>query len=108
MIFRMVPKSVTLNDLQWHNGIISANSSSFRGALRKSSRSLSDEFLYNYRVACICWLPCFLSIYRHHVAVFRPDNSALSFLQQYDHCLPDCCFNHFLSECRVISDYEEL
>ena len=45
MSFRLVPKSVTLNDLEQRNGVIlrffSANSGSFRGALRKSPRSLS-------------------------------------------------------------------
>ena len=45
MSFRLVPKSVTLNDLERRNGryfcVILANSGSFRGALRKSSRSLS-------------------------------------------------------------------
>jgi len=45
MSFRLVPKSVTLSDLERRNGryfcSISANSGSFRGALRKSSRSLS-------------------------------------------------------------------
>ena len=46
MSFRLVPKSVTLNDLERRNGrylfcVISANSGSFRGALRFSSRSLS-------------------------------------------------------------------
>ena len=44
MGFRLVPKSVTLNDLERRNGVILRNFSefgSFRGALRKSSRSLS-------------------------------------------------------------------
>jgi len=41
MSFRLVPKLVTLNDLERNNGIISANSGSFRGTLGKSSRSLS-------------------------------------------------------------------
>jgi len=43
MGFRLVPKSVTVNDLERCNGVISANSE-FRylsGALRKSSRLLS-------------------------------------------------------------------
>ena len=30
MSFRLVPKSVTLNDLERRNGVISANSGSFR------------------------------------------------------------------------------
>jgi len=43
MSFQLVPKSVTLNGLERRNGryFISANSGSFRGALRKGSRSLS-------------------------------------------------------------------
>ena len=44
MSFRLVPKSVTLNDLERRNGDILRYVSefgSFRGALRKSSRSLS-------------------------------------------------------------------
>ena len=48
MSFRLVPKSVTLNDLEWHkiprNGVILRCFSEFGylpGALRKSSRSLS-------------------------------------------------------------------
>jgi len=44
MSIRLVPKSVTLNDLERRNGVILRYFSefgSFRGALRKSSRSLS-------------------------------------------------------------------
>jgi len=44
MAFRLVPKSVTLNDLERRNGVILRYFSefdSFLGALRKSSRSLS-------------------------------------------------------------------
>jgi len=45
MSFRMVPKLVTLNDLERRNGyyfaLFQRISGSFRGALRKSSRSLS-------------------------------------------------------------------
>ena len=44
MSFRLVPKSVTLNDLERLKGVILRYFSefrSFRGALRKSSRSLS-------------------------------------------------------------------
>ena len=44
MSFRMVPKSVTLNDLERRNGVILRYFSEFGwlpGALRKSSRSLS-------------------------------------------------------------------
>jgi len=44
MSFRLVPKSVTLNDLERRNGVILRYFSefdSFLGALRKSSRSLS-------------------------------------------------------------------
>ena len=44
MSFLWVPKSVTLNDVERRLGryfcAISANSGSFRGALRKSSRSV--------------------------------------------------------------------
>jgi len=44
MSFRLVPKLVTLNDLEWRNGVILRYLSEFGylpGALRKSSRSLS-------------------------------------------------------------------
>ena len=44
MSFRLVPKSVTLNDLERHNGVILRYISEFvylPGAMRKSSRSLS-------------------------------------------------------------------
>jgi len=41
MNFRLVPKSVTLNGVMAIFCVISANSGSFRRALRKSSRSLS-------------------------------------------------------------------
>jgi len=44
MSFRLVPKSVTLNDLERRNGVILRYLSEFGklpGALRKSSRSLS-------------------------------------------------------------------
>jgi len=44
MSFRLVPKSVTLNGLERRNGVILRYFSkfgSFRGALRKSSHSLS-------------------------------------------------------------------
>jgi len=40
MSFRLVPKSVSLNDLEWRNGVISAKSGSFRAHVHKSSRSL--------------------------------------------------------------------
>jgi len=45
MSFRLVPKSVTFNDIEWRNGRYFAlfqrmNSGSFRDALRKSLRSL--------------------------------------------------------------------
>jgi len=39
MSFQLLPKSVTLNDLEWRNGVILRYFSefgSFRGALRKS------------------------------------------------------------------------
>ena len=44
MSFRLVPKSVTLNDLEWRNGVILRYFGEFGylpGALRKSLRSLS-------------------------------------------------------------------
>jgi len=44
MSFRLVPKSVTLNDLERHNGRYLryfSEFNSFRGTLRKSSRLLS-------------------------------------------------------------------
>jgi len=44
MKFRLVPKSVTSNDLEWRNGVILRYFSEFGylpGVLRKSSRSLS-------------------------------------------------------------------
>jgi len=44
MGFQLVPKSVTLNDLERRNGVILRCFSEFRylpGALRKSSRSIS-------------------------------------------------------------------
>jgi len=50
----MVAKSVTLNELERRNGVISANSCSLQGALHKSSRSLSHllmcscTFLYSH------------------------------------------------------------
>jgi len=52
MSFRLVPKSVTLNDLERRNGVILRYFSEFGylpGALRKSSLSFSSpvEFLYS-------------------------------------------------------------
>jgi len=45
MSFRLVPKSVTLNNLKRHNGVISANSGSFRvQCMRKSSRSVCGNW----------------------------------------------------------------
>jgi len=55
MSFRLVPKSVTLNDLERHNGVILRCFSEFGylpGGLRKSSRSLS-HLLMSY---CISFL----------------------------------------------------
>ena len=52
MSFRLVPKSVTLNDLERHNGVILRCFSEFGylpGALRKSSRSLSHLLMSS------CW-----------------------------------------------------
>jgi len=46
--FRLVPKSVTLNDLERRNGRYFANSGSFRGALLKSSRSLSHLLMISH------------------------------------------------------------
>jgi len=51
MSFRLVPKSVTLNDLERRNGVILRYFSefgSFRGALRKSSRSLSHLLMSSF------------------------------------------------------------
>jgi len=62
MSFRLVPKSVTVNDLERRNGVILRCFSEFRclpGALRKSSRSLSHLlmsscFFGNSRIQPIC------------------------------------------------------
>ena len=54
MSFRLVPKSVTLNDLERRNGVILRWFSEFRyllGALRKSSRSLSHLLMSS----CLVW-----------------------------------------------------
>jgi len=51
MSFRLVPKSVTLNDLERRNGVILRCLSEFRylpGALRKSSRSLSHLLMSSW------------------------------------------------------------
>jgi len=51
MSFRLVPKSVTLNDLERRNGVILRCFSEFGylpGALRKSSRSLSHLLMSFY------------------------------------------------------------
>ena len=55
MGFRLVPKSVTLNDLERHNGVILRYFSefdTFRGALRKISRSLSHLLMSFWFSAC--------------------------------------------------------
>jgi len=52
MSCRLVPKSVTLNDLERRNGFILryfGEFGSFRGALRKSSRSLSHLLMSSCR-----------------------------------------------------------
>jgi len=60
MSFRLVPKSVTLNELERRNGVILRYFSeigSFRGALRKSSRSLSHLLMSScqtYRMVTRC------------------------------------------------------
>jgi len=54
MSFRLVPKSVTLNDLEPRNGVILRCFSEFGylpGALRKSSRSLSHLLMSS------CYIP---------------------------------------------------
>jgi len=54
MSFRLVPKSVTLNDLERRNGVILRCFSEFGylpGALRKSSRSLSHLLMSSSYVA---------------------------------------------------------
>ena len=56
MSFRLVPKSVTLNDLERRNGVILhyfSEIGSFLGALRKSSRSLSHLLMSSCYV-CFC------------------------------------------------------
>jgi len=63
MSFRLVPKSVTLNDLERRNGPYFAEFGSFRGALRnvvESSRSLSHFlmsscliFVFSLSTACL-------------------------------------------------------
>jgi len=56
MSFRLVPKSVTLNDLERRKGVILRYFSEFGelpGALRKSSRSLSHLLMSScYKSAC--------------------------------------------------------
>jgi len=86
MSFRLVAKLVTLNDLERRNGryffIISANSGSFRGARRKSSRSLSHLLMSSCLKDCISHMHCFiqsLSLY-----VIR-DNISILFLRHTFH-----------------------
>jgi len=61
MGFRLVPKSVTLDDLERRNGVILRCFSEFGylpGALRKRSRSLSHLLMsscnVNYKIAVTC------------------------------------------------------
>jgi len=57
MSFRLVQKSVTLNDIERRNGVILRCFSEFGylpGELRKSSRSLS-HLLMSY---CLLWVSC--------------------------------------------------
>jgi len=78
MVFRLVQKSVTLNDIERRNGRYFAYFSefrySFRGALRKSSRSLS-HLLMSY--CCICDTPLNCYYFTHqsypfaHLTSFR-------------------------------------
>ena len=72
MSFQLIPKSVTLNDLERRNGVILRCFSEFGylpGALRKSSRSLSHLLMssclqkllsrhtqrYTHRMECSTW-----------------------------------------------------
>jgi len=49
MSFRLVPKSVTLSDLEWHNGPYFALFHRIRyDVVVERSRSLSDEFLVTF------------------------------------------------------------
>ena len=64
MSFRLVPKSVTLNDLERRNGISLRYFSEFGqlpGALRKNSRSLSHLLMSSCKTRCI--IP--MSAYKH-------------------------------------------
>jgi len=61
MSFRLLPKSMTLNDLERRNGVILRYFSefgSFRGALRKSSRSLSHLLMSSCIVVGLLLLMC--------------------------------------------------
>jgi len=59
MSFRLVPKSVTLNDLERRNGRYLRYFIEFGylpGALRKSSRSLSHLMMSSCRILYCYWL----------------------------------------------------
>ena len=58
MSFRLVPKSVTLNDLERRNGVILRYFSEFGylpGAMRKSSRSLSHLMMSSCQLSPHKW-----------------------------------------------------
>jgi len=57
MSFRVVPKSVTLNDLERRNGHYFSEFGGFRGALRKSSRSLSHLLMSSCLVMYYIYSP---------------------------------------------------
>ena len=60
MGFRLVPNSVTLNDLERRNGVILSYFSkfgSFRGALRKRSRSLSHLQMSSCNYCTMYFIP---------------------------------------------------
>jgi len=62
MSFRLVPKLLTLNDLERHNGVILRYFSEFGqlpGAFRKSSRSLSHLLMSS------CLTPLLLAKFRY-------------------------------------------
>jgi len=57
MSFRLVPKLVTLNDLERRNGVILRYLSEFEyllGVLRKSSRSLSHLLMSSCYIMRLC------------------------------------------------------
>jgi len=89
MRFRLAPKSVTLNDLERRNGVILRYFSefgSFRGALRKSSRSLSNLLMSSCLL--VPRLPSLPATHHHTLGRYK-----LSILlgEQRRMCANDCC-----------------